>query len=236
MYRARRAVRCFRRWSIMAVFTYITLADPGNPGATTPQGINDAGQSVGWYGDATGAHGFLLSGGIYTTLNDPLALNGGNTQAYGINDLGQIVGTYLDSNALPHSFLYSGGTYTTIDVPVANSFTFARGIKDKCQIVGYYNDDIGTHRLPFRRRNYTTLGDPLATGHITTYANGINDLGQIVGSYVDGSGEHGFLYNNGTYTSIDDPLAIDGPGRSTIAYGINDLGQIVGSYVNPFPS
>jgi probable HAF family extracellular repeat protein len=78
----------------MAVFTYITLADPGNPGATTPQGINDAGQIVGWYSDATGTHGFLLSGGIYTTLNDPLALNGANTQAYGINDLGQIVGTY----------------------------------------------------------------------------------------------------------------------------------------------
>src|SRR5262249_35264435 len=135
-----------------------------------------------------------------------------------------------------HSFLYSGGTYTTIDVPVANSFTFARGINDNGQIVGYYSDDIGTHGFLLSGGSYTTLDDPLASGHITTYANGINDLGQLVGAYVYGSGEHVFLYNNGTYTSIDDPLAIDGPGRSTIAYGINDLGQIVGSYVNPFPS
>jgi probable HAF family extracellular repeat protein len=133
----------------LAVFTYITLADPGNPGATTPQGINDAGQIVGWYSDVTGTHGFLLSGGTYITLNDPLALNGANTQAYGINDSGQIVGTYVDSNALPRSFLYSGGTYTTIDGPVVNSFPIARGINDAGQIVGSYSDNTGT---PSQRR------------------------------------------------------------------------------------
>ena len=39
-------------------------------------GINDAGEVVGTYTDATGAHGFLYNNGTYTTLNDPLAANG----------------------------------------------------------------------------------------------------------------------------------------------------------------
>jgi len=47
-------------------------------------GINDAGQIVGFYYDTNVVyHGFLLSGGAYTTFNDPLAIRG--TAAYGIN-------------------------------------------------------------------------------------------------------------------------------------------------------
>ena len=38
---------------------------------------------VGSYSNASGGHGFLLSGGTYTTLDDPLATNG--TTANGIN-------------------------------------------------------------------------------------------------------------------------------------------------------
>ena len=54
--------------------------------------INDLGQIVGRYDDASGSHGFLYSGGIYTTIDDPLATCG--TVATSINDLGQIVGYY----------------------------------------------------------------------------------------------------------------------------------------------
>jgi probable HAF family extracellular repeat protein len=52
--------------------------------ALTAFGINDAGQIVGFYYDTNVVyHGFLLSGGAYTTFNDPLAIRG--TAAYGIN-------------------------------------------------------------------------------------------------------------------------------------------------------
>jgi len=64
-------------------------------------------QIVGDYSTAGGIHGFLESGGAYTTLDDPAATNG--TYAYGISDMGQIVGYYLDASNGAHAFLYSGG-------------------------------------------------------------------------------------------------------------------------------
>jgi len=44
--------------------------------STVAYGINNSGQIVGSYTNASGAHGFLLSGGTYTTLDDPLGTNG----------------------------------------------------------------------------------------------------------------------------------------------------------------
>jgi len=52
--------------------TFTTLNDPLAGNSTVASGINDAGQIVGQYQDATGNHGFLYSNGAYTTLNDPL--------------------------------------------------------------------------------------------------------------------------------------------------------------------
>ena len=105
-------------------------------------GINDAGQIVGFYIDSSGIlHGFLYSGGTYTTLDDPLGTNG--TDALRHQQAGQIVGYYIDSNDMSHGFLYSGGTYTTLDDPLGTKGTVASGINDAGQIVGYYFDSSG---------------------------------------------------------------------------------------------
>jgi hypothetical protein len=54
----------------MPVYTYTTLDDPLGIG-TGASGINDAGQTVGDYSGASNPeHGFLLSGGTYTTIDD----------------------------------------------------------------------------------------------------------------------------------------------------------------------
>jgi len=87
-------------------------------------------------------HGFLLSDGFYTTLDDPLATGG--TQAFGINDAGQIVGTYETATGT-HSFLFSGGVFTAIDDPAVNSHTRAHGINNNGQIVGTLSDGTGDH-------------------------------------------------------------------------------------------
>jgi hypothetical protein len=51
-------------------------------------GANIAGQIVGVYTDSNDiTHGFLLSGGIYTTIDDPLGTPP-NANAKGINDAG----------------------------------------------------------------------------------------------------------------------------------------------------
>src|SRR5262249_13462663 len=121
----------------MPTYTYTTIDDPAaNSGVgTVATGINNAGQIVGYYVNASGVYqGFLYSGGTYTALSDPLGANG--TYALGINDSGQIVGYYFDSNHIEHGFLYSGGTYTTIDDPPATNRTFAVGINASGQIVG----------------------------------------------------------------------------------------------------
>jgi probable HAF family extracellular repeat protein len=110
------------------------------PGATSTVvfGINDHSQLVGQYFDLVRGHGFLLSGGAYTTLDVPGATF---TGLYGINNAGQIVGYYVDGNRA-HGFLFSAGSYTTIDVPGA-TFTDITGINDAGQIVGYYGDANG---------------------------------------------------------------------------------------------
>src|SRR5262249_50289813 len=121
--------------------SYATLFNPVAIFNTVPNGINDAGQVVGFYDN----HGFLLSGGVSTPLDDPLATGtNGRTAAHGINNLGQIVGGYADSRGRTHGFLYSGGTYTSLDVPSAIE-TVAEGINDAGQIVGNYISNTGFH-------------------------------------------------------------------------------------------
>jgi probable HAF family extracellular repeat protein len=98
-------------------------------------GINNSGDIVGSYSDASGnhQHGFLYTGGIFTTIDVPGAPY---TEAYGINDSGSIVGFYLDAERY-HGFLDAGGIFTTIDVPFADTYaTMAFGINDSGDIVG----------------------------------------------------------------------------------------------------
>ena len=106
--------------------TFVTLDNPAGNN-TDARGINDAGQIVGDYTDASRRQGFVLSGGSYTTL----PAIGSYTVATGINASGQIVGFYDNQG-----FLYSNGTYSSIGGG-GQSYTSAHGINDAGQIVGY---------------------------------------------------------------------------------------------------
>ena len=119
--------------------------------------------------------------------------------------------------------------YTTLDDPSAGSggATFAFGINDAGQIVGFYQDSLShQHGFLYSGGTYTAIDDPLGTNG--TVATGINNAGQIVGNYSDSSfAHHGFFFN-GAFDTLDDPSAADGLG--TLATGVNDLGWIVGVY------
>ena len=66
----------------------------GSISVTTAEGINNAGQIVGWYYDSSGQqHGFLLDGGMYSSIDVPFA-GASNTVATGIDDKGQVVGYF----------------------------------------------------------------------------------------------------------------------------------------------
>jgi uncharacterized membrane protein len=64
---------------------------------TDANGVNNSGQIVGFYFDASGGHAFLDSGGMFSTLVVP---GSSFTSANGINNAGLIVGHYVDANGL----------------------------------------------------------------------------------------------------------------------------------------
>jgi probable HAF family extracellular repeat protein len=178
------------------------------PGAAVTQtlGINNAGDVVGNYQDSGGSwHGFLFSGGVYTTLNVPGATR---TEAWGINDAGQIVGIF-NSNA---GYMYSNGTYTLMDqLPPAS------GINNAGQIV--CNGDNGGQL--YSAGTFTSI---TISGIQYALPHDINNVGQLVGFTWTSGAQHGFYGTPGNFTVFDVP----GHVGQTNAWGMNDLGQIVG--------
>lgn len=176
--------------------TVTTFQVPGSA-LTQAHGINASGQIVGFFTAPSEAHGFLYSGGVFTTIDVPGATST-NVAARGINDAGQIVGTFNDTTlaplpfplgSTPRGFLYSGGVFTTLDAPGASE-TFAYGINTAGQIVGTFVDPTGVHGFLNISGVFTTLDVP---GANHTDAWGINGRGQIVGWFLDATGVHGFL-------------------------------------------
>ena len=230
-----------------ATYTYVSLDNPkastGLGGGTYANGINSNGQVAGYFIDAAGStHGFVYTGGTWTTLDDPNAsdcLTSGasgvstattTTVATGINDSGQVVGNYSDCATGAHGFVYDGGTWSTLDNPNGVGSTFATGINNTGQVAGYYYDAAGMHGFVYSGGNYTTLDEPNTplSSFGGTAATGINGSGQVAGYFgsADTATWHGFIYHNGSYTQLDDPNAA----QATNAYGINNSGQVVGTF------
>src|SRR5437773_1297597 len=113
-----------------------TFANIDYPGVTSTQawGINPRGDIVGVYTSAGHDHGFLLSGGSFTTIDFPGATT--STEVSKISPRGDIVGDYTLANSTTiHGFLLSGGSFTTIDFPGAIR-TDPFGINARGDIVG----------------------------------------------------------------------------------------------------
>jgi probable HAF family extracellular repeat protein len=177
-------------------------------------GINASHNAVGFFNDApmlmggaprdlggdNGTDGFIMS----TLGGSPMVLvaTGATalvTQAFGINDENAVAGDYQTSaDGKFHGFIETGGVYTAIDVPGAFD-TFAQGINNDGDVVGYFDDSLG-HRHGFIESGgvYTTFDEPSANAG-TTKAFGINDAGDIVGTYqvTDRGGQRrGRLHNH----------------------------------------
>ena len=119
-------------------------------------------------------------------------------------------------------------SFVTIDYPGA-TLTIAYGINPAGDIVGYYNDTLGsTHGFVLRQGMFSSFDYP---GAATTYGYGINPGGEIVGSFrMPGEtpvSYHGyFLKRDGTFVPIDNY-----PGHiNMIAQRILPDGAVLGCY------
>jgi len=136
---------------------------------------------------SAGGKGFLYSGGSFSTIEVPGAIQ---TVPTGINNNGQIVGWFIDTSRNYHGFLDDSGNLTTIDIP-GSRFTQAHGINDCGQIVlDFLGSDGYDHAVLDDGGTFTMINVPGAT---YTFAEGINNGGQIVGYLQDAAGLHGFL-------------------------------------------
>jgi len=93
------------------------------------RGMNDKGDIVGWYLNSSGVeHGFLLSDGVATTIDDP----NGVTNLEGINNNGEASGLYTDSSGNRHGFTYdiASKTFTELTVP-DSTYVEVWGLNDK---------------------------------------------------------------------------------------------------------
>jgi len=164
--------------------TFTTIAYPQGP-TSIAAGINNFGQIVGYYIDQSGAiRGYSYSGGIFTTLDDPLATSavpGPHTYAFGINDAGQIVGRYYDASGKQHGFLETNGTFTNFDDPF-DPMAAPTGINNAGEIVGYEYGSSGGGGFLYSDGTFIPINDPLALPN-ATQATGINNMGQIVGNF-----------------------------------------------------
>jgi probable HAF family extracellular repeat protein len=205
-------------------YSFTTIDVPGARDTQT-LGINDSDQIVGRFVDATGAHGFVDTGGSFTAIDVPGNPGSAGIAATGINNSGEIVGWF--GSPVTHGFLYTGGSLTTIDVPGADPVTQAIGINDRGQIAGWFTTTsvVSTdplffyHGFLYTGGSFTTIDVP---GSKVNGTFGINNSGQIAGYFDDG----GFVDTGGNFTAIYVP-----GGRQVMAYGINNSGQIVGSFV-----
>jgi hypothetical protein len=213
-------------------FTKVLL--PGAAGSKLGD-INNRGEIVGAYPDATAIHNFVRDRrGGYTTFDLPGA-PGTEVGVGDINDRGQIVSFYTDGTGTYRSFLRSRrGAFTRIENPRASgsspygSGTAVYGINDRGVMVGAYAAGGTVHGfVRDRHGKFRTVDYP---GAAETVLSEVNERGQIVGAYGDdvGSGTpHDFLLDHGDYTSIEFPGASD-----SFVDDVNNRREIVGYYLD----
>ena len=205
-------------------YTWVNIDYP-DAEMTTPTAVNDSGSVVGYYSDSQGnTHGFLYSGGVYTTIDDPE----GTTFPQGINNSGEITGAVAVSLSEDYGFTYVDGVFTTFSYPGGNGQTGGQGINNHNEIVGIYTTG-GTAGFLDNNGSFSTFNYP---GADDTFPHAISDSGAIAGFYTASTVPFGFVYDGGTFTSINYTS-----GYETFTYGINNAGVVVGySNLDDYPT
>ncbi len=202
---------------------------------TQVTGINNLGNTVGFWVDSSGAnHGFTDIGGVFTSLDDPgSTATPVFTQFLGVNDSDEVAGFFTDAAGNQNAFTMAGGVFTPINPLDASSAT-ATDVNNSGAVSGFLTSTVNGDTYGFLDVS-NTIQTFLYPGSTFTQFLGLNNEGLIVGDYVDAAGNtHGLVFDDLTdsWQTVDDPFAVGGTGNGTTVNGINDDGQIAGFYVN----
>jgi hypothetical protein len=215
----------------------VQVLDVAIDGAAAPkaQGINDAGDIVGYYTGPDGLRGFVLSGGEFETLYYPGSVT---TSARGINGQGAIVGAWTDGSSVGGvsvvwGFLLSNGVYTEIARSGAIR-VIPEDINAAGDISGTWVEESTpplVHGFVIRNGVFTSFDVPGAT---KMHAYGINAQGDIVGWYGLKDAE-GHSLDRPFIRRADGTVLTDfeGPEPDIAWWGFTDInarGDIVGWY------
>ena len=201
---------------------------------STAEGINDAGQVVGWSQVATEltTHAFLWTSG--QGMQD-LFVIAGMTAANDINNRGQVVGSGPGPDGKTHAMLWTPGQGTrdlgTLGGLLAASIAYA--INEAGEVVGESfmpNDPSGQHRATLWRPGQP-IRDLGTLGGFNAVARDINESSQVVGEALTDFGPHrAFLW---TEAHGMQDLGSVGNFNSS-AFAINDAGVVVGETDSEF--
>jgi probable HAF family extracellular repeat protein len=193
-------------------------------GTCTVKGLNNSGQVVGYtlfpFGGPPRVQAFLYANGVRSGI-------GSNATAIAINGSGQIVGGsgYIyDLFYPPKAYLYDAGVVTALGFLPGGTYSWAGGINDSGQIVGY-SQNASHQEEAFLYSGGAMTGLGFLPGGTKSWAYGINNGGQVAGYSTNASGtQEAFLYRDGIMTGIGTL-----PGHfDSVATAINDQGQVVG--------
>jgi probable HAF family extracellular repeat protein len=119
-------------------------------------------------------------------------------------------------------------TYQLTDLGVwVGTNSYAQGINNQSQVVGYWNTPTGAHAFLYQAGAVTDLG-LLGIVSTNSYALSINNQGQVVGFCETTNGSRAFLYRDGSITNLG-----AWEGWDSFAYGISGDGHIIGYVDTP---
>lgn len=179
-------------------------------------GINDKGDLAGYFysgSTATSAHGFEISGGQFTQIDDPLAVGG--TQVNGINGQGDLVGSYVDAAGRSHGFVKIGATFTTVDddraAPAGQSI-YLSGINDADELVGTVSGNGNAHGIDVQvvlgATPNVTFGFAFASASVRLSGQSVTIDGSD-GSHVQVKGAQTYNFTDGTIREFSGSPLVD---------------------------
>jgi uncharacterized membrane protein len=213
-------------WPLPATeYRFVSISVPRSV-STEAYAINARGDIVGSYVTPDEVrHGFLLRGGMFTTIEFPGALETGG--ARGINARGDITGNYTGEDELAHAFLLRDGQFTELKYPGSTEMIVEK-INNAGDVVGFVVNERREGGFLFKDGIYQPVDVP---GAVSELVRGSQDNGRVlVGHAVMASdgGTRGFVKRGPREFELIEYPGLEVP--CTGARSINQRGDIVGGF------